>query len=275
MSNEPATPTPTDSAKRRRTLLRWSIVVAVGAVLIILVGTVGPVLLGQRGSQQPTATAAHDRSEQLRSQAEALLASGETTAALVIAQSAVDADPANTAARALVDRISGAATAPAPTSTTTANPPSSSTTTTPNARPRTSPDAGYLQPVSDMAALIPTAYAGWSFDQPLKFEDNVSVSASPEKAAAAGQKLQWTVRDEGSPAKARDFAARTSKRLYSKHPATVTVHGVSARYGTDGGVIASITYTRGRYVFELLFSTSVGRAAGVRAASAFRDTPVQ
>ena len=83
------------------------------------------------------------------------------------------------------------------------------------------------------------------------------------------------MRDEKTVKGAQAFVRKTTNVLYDKNPATVSVHGVSAHYGTDGGQIATVTYTRGRYVFEVLLTTQMGPATGTQAAAAFGDAPVK
>jgi len=267
-------PEPRGGAQRRRALMRWSITVAVAAVLIIAIGAVGPALFGQHRNTGPASTsvAARDRSEQLLAQANVARAAGDTQTALALARSAVEADPSNAAASELVTQLSsGGATSSQTTTTPGGSSPSTSTAATPSA----SPDAGYVQPVADISSLIPTGLAGWSLDPAVADRADVSVSASPVGAGADDGRLIWAVHDRQTVAGAALFITKTSKVLYGKHAATVAVHGVSAYYGTDGGRLATVTYTRGRYVFELIFPTSLGRERGIRAAAAFRDTPVR
>lgn len=264
---------PTPAEKRRRALLRWSITVAVAAILMIGVGALGPALTGQKKPEQPGATlSARDRSEQLRTQAEAAGAAGDVQTARVLAQRAVEADPSNPAARELVTRLtpgggssSAVTTTPSPSVPTTTAPPAASA----------SPDTGYTAPIADLSSLIPTSFPHWSFDQSIVTEGEVSVSASPVSAKAAGGRLIWTVRDRESIAGAKSFVSKTTKVLYNKKAASVTVHGVTAYFGTDGERLATVTYRRGRFVFELIFPSALGREKGIGAATAFRDTPVR
>lgn len=259
-------------AKRRRTLLLWGITVIAATIGIVLIAAVGPILREQLKPQVGSTTISPlGQSEVLRTQAEDALRAGETTAALLLARSAAAADPTNAAARDLVTRLSAA-------SSTSTKPTGSSSSSQASSTSASSPapaDAGYIQPVADLAALLPTGLAGYALEPAVITPDSVSVSASPQQTGAETGRFIWTVRDRKKVSRARSFLRKTTKELYGKDRASVTVHGVSAYYGTDGGRIATVTYARGRYVFEVLLSAEAGSAVGTKAAEAFRDAPVQ
>jgi len=90
-------------------------------------------------------------------------------------------------------------------------------------------------------------------------------------------RIVMVVNDMGSVKAADDFIVNTSKKVYSKDGQAVTVDGAEGYFGTDGAALASVSFTRGRFVFEVLVTTS-GQAPknlkdiAMNAAAAYPDT---
>ena len=76
---------------------------------------------------------------------------------------------------------------------------------------------------------------------------------------------------------AQKFLDGVSKGLYSKDPAVVTVRGVTGYFGTDGTRFATVAFRRGRYVFEVIVTSSGppadAKALAEKAAAAFPAAP--
>ena len=258
--------------RRSRTWLHWGLTVLAATVGIVLIAAVGPILRGQQKPQAGTTTSvARQSRETFRAQAEQTLKAGDATTALSIARTAVGADPTNAAASDLVTRLSAGSSPP---SAPTGSPGTAAATTTP-APSSASRDAGYIRAVTHVAALLPSKFLDYTFEPAVITPGSASVSASLQQSGSESGRFIWTVRDRKTVRGAQAFVSKTTKVLYNKHRASPTVHGVTAYYGTDGQRIATVTYTRGRYVFEVLLSSDIGPAMSATVGAAFRDTPVQ
>jgi hypothetical protein len=73
-----------------------------------------------------------------------------------------------------------------------------------------------------------------------------------------------TVLDKGTVSGARAYVAGFP-RAYPKNLQTVTVGIQSARFGTDGSHLAAVVFSRGRYAFEVVVTSSTGAPASLKA----------
>jgi hypothetical protein len=195
--------------------------------------------------------------------------SGDTTAAVVAFTSAIQLDPTNSAAKtALADLEKSRADAPP--GAEGASPPGP-------ASPATSTQDPFARKVGNIEALLPRAYAGFSLGTPIAEEANAELGATPSSGGAISH-IQWAVHDRGSTSGAAKFVTDVSKSLYGKNAASVKVNGVNAYFGTDGARFASVSYSRGRYVFEVVLTVSAAdlansKTVATQAASAFPTKP--
>jgi hypothetical protein len=74
-----------------------------------------------------------------------------------------------------------------------------------------------------------------------------------------------TVFDRKTAAGAQKFLTGVTKRVYSKSGTTVNVAGHPGWFGTDGDRLATIAFTNGRYVYEVIVSVPGGNPAAQRA----------
>lgn len=207
--------------------------------------------------------------DQLAQQGESALASGDTTGAQLLASKALAVDAQNAKAKKLLEEINAQKQASQTHQETlpTSTPP-----------PPVSPDAGFLTAVSDIATLLPKTFTGYSLGEPAKDKTDVNMSGIPDSASAQAERIIWAVHEFKNAAAAKTYVQKVSKATFSHDGASVTVDGVSGYFGTDGTRFATVAYVRGRYVFEVL-ATSSGvapktlRTIALKASAAFPDAP--
>lgn len=90
-------------------------------------------------------------------------------------------------------------------------------------------------------------------------------------------RLVMTVIDMKTSAGARNFITDTSKSAYKIGGTSVDIDGVAGYFGTNGASLATVSYVRGRYVFEILMTSATGnpielKDLAVSAAEEFPDT---
>ena len=115
------------------------------------------------------------------------------------------------------------------------------------------------------------------FGAPVALEGEASISASSSKRTGPTRVL-WAIHDVGEERSAKKFINDTSRRLYGSDSRDVQIDGADAYFGTDGMRFATVVYSRGRYVFEVLVSGTDDapvqyRDVAVNAAKAFGDEP--
>lgn len=256
-----------------RTKALWSgaITVAVLAVALIVLGLFGPLRGKTPSSQIPAASnSPAATSQSLYQQALQAQASGDLTRTAELAQSALDADPNNTEAKALLET---AAKAVASSATT---PPLNSSTSTSAA----DPDKEFRTEYADLASLLPTRQPGFSFDYPVQLGRDITMSGNRVPSVKTITQIAWSVHDLKSATAARSFVTRTSKVLFPKNASLVTIHGTKAYFGTDGTRFATIAFARGRYAFEVLVTVSgaapkTTKVVASEAANAFPESPLR
>jgi len=267
-----------------RTRRRYWISGIAGVVLLsaVMLGfaALGPLRSKSNPSVKTIVLSSEQESAQLVAKGEAALASGDTTAAAAFAAQALILDPANTQAKKLTEAIKQKSTAgtgsPAAgtTPTTGATPTTGTTPTTPVV---TTPD-GFSGDIADLSLLLPQSFEGYSMGKPAVSGGDVIVSATPKDRSASADRIIWAVHQMQDAAEAQKFTNRVSKVVYGEDYAPVNIRGATGYFGTDGTRFATVSYVRGKYVFEVIAtSNSIPPAklkdTVVRAAQAISDTP--
>lgn len=244
-----------------------------GAVTVVVLAVAITLFVAFGGSSpDPDVVVERPATQQSReaySNAQELIASGDTTAAVAQLRVAVQLDPSNTAAKEELDRIVGDAQKPQ-TDPGGGDPPTST--------PAPVDPGVFTKPISPMSKLLPTKMSGFEFGARQSVKDSANVPASPETLGGPVSRLLWTVYDMGSEAAAKGFVAKNSKSTFPVDAGTVNIDGASAYQGTDGTHFAVVVYTRGRYVFEVVGTVLTGDPADgkglvVTAAKAFPEKP--
>ncbi|MBU4557233.1 MAG: tetratricopeptide repeat protein [Actinobacteria bacterium] len=253
------------TGKRRSYWLRFGLFV----LFLAMVVSVGVALRPDRRPESPNAASlsmvAYDRA--VKSQA-----SGETTEAIRLLEEALTRDPANQLALTALadikakqtrDAESGNPVSPAPDVPVSPELPS---------------DEQYTRPVDDLATFLPRAVEGYDLGTPVTDGSDAIVAGTPEGSGSIESNVLWAVHDLQDPSGAPAFLDRTSKALYPKDSAQVTVGSTTAYFGTDGTRFASVSWVRGRFAFELVMSSGGVspvelKSAAVAAATAFLQLP--
>ncbi len=107
---------------------------------------------------------------------------------------------------------------------------------------------------------------------------DITMSGNRVPASQGVTQLSWAVHDLKSEAAAKSFVAKTSKKAFPKNPGTVTVHGTKAYFGTDGTRFATVSFSRGRYAFEVLVTVNgvapkTAKSVASEAAKVFPASP--
>lgn len=179
------------------------------------------------------------------------LASGDTTAAVSLLEKALSLDSNNTRARTELERIRRDA-APAAPGGDGPDPSAPGTVPAPGPAPD---DPAFDKPVSDLSVLLPGLVEGYSLGAVVKGDANATVAGSPTDPDLGNSRCLWAVHDGKTAAGAAQFIASVSKPLYLRDGRNVTVDGAAGYFGTDGTRFASVVYTRGRYVFEVVLTS--------------------
>jgi len=189
--------------------------------------------------------------------AEAALASGDTTAAATLLAKAADAG--NTKARARLAEASGgggssATTAPAPV------------------------DDAYAKAVADLGSLLPTSVPGYTAGVVETTTASAILSLQPTSDGPLGKAslVVLTVLDKRTPAAAKTYVSRFG-RAFGKDLRDVEIGSLDGRFGTDGTHLAAVTFSRGRFAFEVVLTATRGvprdmRPVTLQAARAFAAT---
>ena len=225
-------------------------------------------------------------SSQAYTQGMQALSSEDTKTATALFQKAVTLNPANTAAKNMLDQLSKASSSGSSSSSSgsSSGSGSSSTGTKPTTTTTTKPAVDpFATKVADIRALVPKTFAGYSISPVSAIggakSTNAVVSGTPNSASAKASTVSWEVIDRETAATAQKFLTTNAKALYAHDAADVTVGGYPAYFGTNGTQLASVTVVRGRYVFVTTLTTQPGAAPAtlkdlsVSAASAFPQAP--
>ncbi len=259
------------STDRRRALIKGAVGFAATAavlagVILGLSAVSRPRSDGGNGTA-PTQVTREPEGERLFADAQAALASGDTTKATELLRRVLEIDPDNTQAKEALDQLR-----------VVKEPGGSNggdTTRTPP--PSTDPD--FNKAVSDLKKLLPADVPGYAMGTPVADKVLANVPLDPASADTIGRvsRVLLTVVDRGSAKAASQYVKNTTGVAFSKDSQTLKVDGASAYFGTDGVRLAAVAYSRGRYVFEVVV-TSRGepprrlRDLSVVVATAFPDS---
>ena len=124
-----------------------------------------------------------------------------------------------------------------------------------------------------MTRLLPTAFSGFTFGTPTADKSSGVVVASPSSGGGISH-VQWSVYDRTNASGAAKFITKVSKSLYGRNGSSVKLDGVKGYFGTDGQRLAAVSFARGRYVFEVVLTSSTGspltlKAKALQAAATF------
>lgn len=271
--------------ERRGLIISGAITVVVLAGVIIGITAFGPGASTQSPIPAPI-TQPPATSGQLLQQAQIAAASGDTTAAADLAKQALAADPNNAEAQKLVDSLQAAENTPTASGQTppSTNPPTGGGTTPPPPAslkpgdPNPAADAGFSGNVSNLSLLLPKSFDSYSLGFPSKSGKDVVLSGTAASANDPATHVLWAVHAVGSQAAARSFIDKTTAQTYPSDKSTAVVDGAVVYFGTDGTRFATVSYTRGRYVFEVVVTGNgvapkTLKSLAVKAAAAFKDAP--
>lgn len=242
-----------NSTGRRRRLLRW---VWAGASALALAA----VILGvsavsrPRTASLPEARLAGVEAERLADQGLAALSRGETSTAVPLLRRAAAAGDER--AKRALDRIARRTPRPVTRRDEPAAPDPTPPSTPPVVPPKT--DEEYLKALGDLRVLLPSAVEGYEFGAP---EGVTPVTVMPVDATPSGpyrrlSRAVVSVHDRGTASAASAFVSGVSKTAYPDDAASVTVGSRTAYFGTDGQHLATVSFARGRYAFEVIVTAS-------------------
>lgn len=252
----PATPTPPKDPKSKDPVRRYiytvAFVVALAGVVFGVSALSGtkpePVSVPGALSEVPQ-TVPYDVDA-----VQSLIASGETTKALEMLRTRLVKVPSDLEALRLIKSIADDGS-PA----NTGNP--SVTPTTP-VTPGT--DDPFLKPVADLLTLLPSAAPGYVLGSPVKSETDASVPIDSDQSDAVFSRVLASVHDRGSVAGALKFVTDVSRSAYPQDAAEFSYRGIPVYFGTNGQNYATAAFVRGRYVFEVIITSSGGNPAELR-----------
>jgi len=265
-------------AAKRGLLVSFAITAVVLGIVIVVAAAISPWHPKDNSQRTPEPS---QTSAVLYQEAQQAAESGDTTGALDLANRALQADPSNEQARTLTVRLRQSADNSGNNDSNTSNNGGSSNPSNnggSNTTSTASPDTGFLSVVPTINLLLPKAFNGYAFDTTVRSDADVSVSASPKSASDSASRIVWAIHDLKTQSEARAFVSHTSQVLYDKDEANLTVDGASGYFGTDGARFASVSYPRGRYVFEVLVTAnnvqpSTLKIVTIECAKAFGDKP--
>jgi hypothetical protein len=257
----------------KTTLIRSGITVAVLVVAIVA----GSLFAASKRPPVPATIQLNPQQQSKSDYDNALsaLSNEATSTAIMLLERAVTIDPTNTAARTKLAALKKSTPEPKPS--TPAPSPTTPTTTTPEP-PK--PDPNKPDPFAgniSLKKLLPSAMDGFSLGSPQIIAPDATLAGEPNASDTGAINVVWAVHDRGSGSSAQKFLDGVSKGLYPKDPAVVTVRGVTGYFGTDGTRFATVAFRRGRYVFEVLVTSSGppadAKALAEKAAAAFPTAP--
>lgn len=152
---------------------------------------------------------------------------------------------------------------------------------TPPPTPDVKPDPGtdWNAPVSDLAILMPSYIEGLVGGSPNRDKTDIVLPYDPLPTGPYAEtmlRVLVQVHDRGTAAAAARFRDEVSKVVYPDSAATVTVDGATGYFGTDGVSLATVSYARGRFVFEVVItaveSPASLKSAAVNIAKSFPDS---
>ncbi len=233
----------------------------VGLAIVISIGSALAVSLNAGKVDEPSnivLPSPEAQSQTLYQQAVQAQASGDTTRAVVLLGSAVKANPSNTQAKTLLAKIT-------PKPVAVVKPPAGGAASSPATS--STGDALYAGAVADVSSLLPKAVKGYAVAGLIPADAaDVEAPYEPSKDTSYAGKVPLMVigvHDFGSPAAASAFVDGAGK-AYPKDVASVKVGRLVGKYGHDGRRLASVSFARGRFAFEVTLTTSDGDPAAYK-----------
>lgn len=259
-------PAPANTRVRRVALLAGS---AAGLALLIFVFAA----LQARTPGEPQSS---EQSRLLSSQASEALRSGDETLAAALAERALRLDTRNSDAASVVEQVAKRRSTRAARGGSEERDQPDGQDQEPG-QPPANPDSAFADPIPGLETLLPQTFDGYAFGAPVAFEGEASISASASRKSGP-TRILWAIHDAGEERAAKEFTKETSRQLYGSDSRDVEIDGADAYFGTDGMRFATVVYSRGRYVFEVLVSGTGDapahyRDVAVNAAMAFGDEP--
>lgn len=221
----------------------WPLIATVVGLALIIVG-VAAISKPKAPSGEPSRTDSTLTDQQTYDQAQQLLGSGETTKAVVLLKKAAASD-ANGKSAVLLTKVEQEKS----TSSSTLSDTSSDTDTT-TATPATEP--------SSTEAALPAYVSGWALAAPEVDVLASSVGLDPLDPALPASHAIMTVFKRDSATAAKAYIVDVSKSVYTQNAATVSVAGVKGYFGTNGNNLATLSFAKGRYVYEVIVSSISG-----------------
>ncbi len=295
MSEEHTTdPAPKPNPSRPIKPLLRGLAIGMGTV-VVLAGVifVGSALSDPGNSTQAPSVSSTNAATAAYEQGVAALAAGETTKAVTLLGKAVKLDPDNSEAKSALAEAKSRQGSTGGTSGSGSNDSAgtgsessggsagegsgsdSGSETSETAEQPQIDDPVFFEEIEDMKALLPKSVDGFGLGTAAVSQGTAQVSGTPSDPAMS--RAVWSVNDRESAKKAKSFVTDVSESLYKKDVAKVTIDGAHARFATDGTLFASVVYTRGRYVFEVVLTSTTRNPAELRsaaeaAAAAFPDS---
>lgn len=223
--------------RHRKAVVSFAVTVAILSLVILVGGALqARTESGESGDAVGLLPKQQEPAELI--EARKAIESGEVTRALVELDAYLRKNPNDSEAQKLRDTLK-----PAPAIDDSDDPPNGS------------PDE-YLNGKTDLSALLPAAVPGYTVDNLDKGSEQAALTITPTKGAAqdgAVRVVLMTVYDFGTPAKAAAFVAGQTKAFpVSDQPLSV---GVSdGRLGADASRIAAVSFSRGRFAFEVVLT---------------------
>lgn len=232
-----------------------------GALTVGVLAVVIFVLWSATSPKRPqTPTTTIELSPAQRSNADyqqglASLESSDTTQAIALFQRALTADPTNSSAKSQLDAIAAQKAKDPQTSAV--------------ATKTVAPVDPFSKPVKHLSSLLPGtgsgSLSGYTLGPTQTQGSDSTRAGNPKDPASLVTRALWTVHDRESSSNAIKWQNEISKSLYSKSADSVTVNGVTGYFGTDGARFATVSFVRGRYVFEVVLTSSTGAPADLKA----------
>lgn len=212
------------------------------------------------GPEEPSAAVVESRN--LFDKAMDLLQSGETTAALEALKESIAKDPANEQAADELRRLTQASDANGSGGTGSGN--GSGNGGGGGTPPNPGSSGEYSKEQTDTSVFLPKTPAGFvaaflesgpdSAQQPLE--------PSPDGSYyGLTSRVVMSVYDRGTEAQAKSFV-ENAKKAYPDSSSSVALNKLSGYYGTDAGRFAAVSFSKGRYAFEVVAAISPGGVAG-------------
>lgn len=234
----------------------------VGVVVVLAVVILVSAALSTPQSVISARKAGKTLAAQYDQQAEAALASGDTTSATLYAKSALAVDPNDARAKAVIVKVGSTQTkTQTQTNTQPSNP--SAPNTSQNA---TNTSIGTTTTVTgDINTMLPTKLAGFKLEAPDVSSTDVIAIADPLSSALAARltRVQLSVHKLSSAAKAAAFVSGTDKHAYPAHGQTLTIKGQTAYFGTYGKNFAVIAFAKGPFVYETILTSITGNPSSL------------